>query len=233
MSKKSDITFFLPTRKGSKRVINKNTKRFANFNGGLFELKLTQLIKSNKLTEIIVSSNDEICLEIANEFLRVDKRIKIDKRPESLCLDSTNISDLVQYVPTITNSEHILWGHVTTPMVDHKIYDDAIENYQEQLNNKYDSLVSVSRLQNFLLNKKSEIINNNTNIEWPRTQDLEILFEINHAIFLTSRNNYMNLKNRIGKKPYIYEMDKIHSIDVDWEDDFLIAESIYEKLNNI
>ena len=39
------IAVFLPVRKGSKRVENKNTKPFAGFQNGLLELKLKQLIK--------------------------------------------------------------------------------------------------------------------------------------------------------------------------------------------
>jgi CMP-N-acetylneuraminic acid synthetase len=230
MSKNMDVAFFLPTRKGSSRVVSKNTRPFAGFKGGLFELKLTQLSKSKRLSEIIVSTNDEICLDIANSFFREDKRIRIIERPDTLCLDSTNLSDLVEYVPTITTSEHILWGHTTTPMANEETYDDAIQMYEKQLTEGYDSLISVCRFQNFLLNSTGKVVNNDTELEWPRTQDLQTLFEMNHAVFLTSRDNYIDRKNRIGKNPFLYEMDKIRSIDVDWEDDFLIAETIYEKI---
>lgn len=233
MSDKLQVSFFLPTRKGSSRVVNKNTRPFSGINGGLIELKLSQLIKSKKITEIIVSSNDPYCLETADVFAGKDTRIRIIERPESLCLDSTNLSDLIKYVPTITDSEHILWGHTTTPMASEKIYDEAILTYQEQLRNGYDSLISVCPFQNFLLDSSGHVFNNKTNIQWPRTQDLEVLYEINHAIFLTSKTNYIENNNRVGKTPFLFEMDKLHSIDVDWEEDFLIAETVYEKFNQL
>lgn len=78
-----------------------------------------------------------------------DKRLRIIPRPEDLCLSSTNLQDLIRYVPTITEVEHILWGHVTTPLVDANIYDVAIESYLAGLNNGYDSLVSVKELKTF------------------------------------------------------------------------------------
>ncbi len=53
---------------------------------------------------------------------------------------------------------------------------------------------------------------------------------VNNAIFITSRKNYINLSDRIGKKPYLMEIEKIKSFDVDWPEDFKIAESIYEKI---
>jgi CMP-N-acetylneuraminic acid synthetase len=39
------IAFFLPTRKGSERVKNKNTRPFADIEGGLVENKIKQKIE--------------------------------------------------------------------------------------------------------------------------------------------------------------------------------------------
>ena len=46
-------------------------------------------------------------------------------------------------------------------------------------------------------------MNNTTNIPWPRTQDLEPLYEINHAIFLAKRSVYTEQKNRNRSKNLI------------------------------
>ncbi|GGJ88988.1 acylneuraminate cytidylyltransferase family protein [Parabacteroides faecis] len=221
------VAFFLPTRKGSQRVKNKNTRPFAQIKGGLFENKISQLIQTKNIDEIILSTNDEDCILIAQKFLSQSEKIKIDIRPTKLCLDSTNLQDLIAYVPTLTNAEHILWGHVTTPMVDAHIYDQAVKLYLSNLELGYDSLVGVVGFRNFLLNNKGEIINNTTSLPWPRTQDLEKLYEINHSIFLAKRHIYEEQLNRIGKKPYLFEMNKISSFDIDWEEDFKIAEIIY------
>lgn len=223
------VSFFLPTRKGSERVINKNTRPFAGNAGGLVENKIRQLLSTRKIDEILFSSNDERCIEVARKYSN-DSRLKIIERPTELCLSTTNLQDLIMYVPTITNTDHILWGHVTTPLADGEIYDKAIEYYLSKLSEGYDSLVSVKEFKNFLLNKEGKLINNNTSLPWPRTQDLEALFEINHAIFLAKRDIYVKNKNRIGDKPLLYVMDELHSKDIDWEDDFTIAEMIYDKL---
>ena len=73
------MAFFLPTRKGSERVKNKNTRPFAGIEGGLFVNKLTQLLKTKNIDEILISSNDEICLDYASRFK--DSRLKIIERP--------------------------------------------------------------------------------------------------------------------------------------------------------
>ena len=164
------------------------------------------------------------------EKYRSDSRLKIIPRPNELCLSTTNLQDLICYVPTITDADHILWGHVTTPLAGTDVYDAAVELYLSKLHEDYDSLVSVKELKNFLLNKYGVLINNTTDIPWPRTQDLEVLYEINHAVFLAKRDVYVEQKNRIGKKPLLYLMDELHSKDVDWEEDFTIAEMFYKNL---
>jgi len=223
------IAFFLPTRKGSQRVINKNTRVFAGITGGLMENKIRQLIQTTKIDEILVSTNDDECIRIAEKYVD-DERVKIIPRPEALCLDSTNLQDLICYVPSITDAKHILWGHVTTPIVGAEEYDKGIELYLSKLSEGYDSLVGVKELRNFLLNKNGELVNNTTSIPWPRTQDLEPLYEINHTMFLAKREVYTEQKNRIGNKPLLHVMDAMHSFDVDWEEDFTIAEVMYNTV---
>ena len=223
------ISFFLPTRKGSERVINKNTRPFAGIEGGLVENKIKQILATKRIDEIIFSSNDEKCMEVAQKYAS-DSRMKIIERPEELCLSTTNLQDLICYVPTITDADHILWGHVTTPLAGAEEYDKAIEKYLNNLSVGFDSLVGVTELKNFLLNKEGYVINNTTDIPWPRTQDLEVLYEINHTIFLAKRDVYIEQKNRLGKRVLLHVMDEICSKDIDWEDDFKIAEIMYENL---
>lgn len=66
------ISFFLPTRKGSERVKNKNTRPFANIEGGLVENKIRQLLSTKFIDEIIFSSNDKDCIyNPQNEMFRL------------------------------------------------------------------------------------------------------------------------------------------------------------------
>lgn len=225
---KEKVSFYLPTRKGSERVINKNTRPFAGIEGGLVENKVRQLLDTKLIDEIIFSSNDETCMSVAEKFR--DSRLKIIERPNELCLSSTNLQDLICYVPTVTDAEHILWGHVTTPLCGADQYDAGIKLYFDKLDEGYDSLVGVTELKNFLLNREGKLINNTTNIPWPRTQDLEALYSINHTMFLAKREVYTEQKNRIGKKPMLHIMDELHSFDIDWPDDFTIAEIMYKNL---
>lgn len=224
------VSVFLPTRKESQRVRYKNTRPFACFEGGLLQLKLSQLVKVSSISEIILSTNDEASIEIGNQFCGKDDRIRVIERPGHLAKSSTDLTELIEYVPEICASEHILWTHVTSPFVEAVDYEEAIQFYFEVLQKGFDSLMSAKIFKNYLWSqKKGDIINRVTPQKWPQTQDLEDLYEIDSAIFLANRDTYITEKNRIGLKPEIFPLDGIKSFDVDWEDDFRLAELIYEK----
>ena len=225
------ISVFLPTRKGSQRVLNKNTRPFAGYSGGLLELKLRQLSKLD-VDEVILSTNDESSINLAEKFIKNFPNLRIDIRPDHLASSNTNLTDLIAYAAQISKCDHILWTHVTSPIVNEKTYLKAIEKYLTSLDDGFDSLMSVTTFKNFLWNIESnDIINRveGSTKRWPQTQDLENLFEINSAIFIASRKIYEENLDRLGKKPFLFEMDKIEAIDVDWEEDFKIAEAVYEK----
>ncbi|WZL88725.1 hypothetical protein VS868_14100 [Salinimicrobium sp. 3283s] len=224
------ISVFLPTRKGSERVKNKNTRQFSDFEGGLLELKLKQLAKLEKVDEVILSTNDEASISVAKKIEVDFPKLRIDARPDALALGTTSLNDLIAYVPTITRCDNILWTHVTSPMVDTEIYEECIMSFNEGLENGFDSLMSVTAFQNFLWKKElNDIINRIGKERWPKTQDLEMLYEINSAVFITPKEIYKSKGDRVGEKPYLFEMNKLTSLDVDWEEDFKIAEAVYDK----
>ncbi|TDW48583.1 N-acylneuraminate cytidylyltransferase [Flavobacterium sp. 270] len=226
------ISVFLPTRKGSERVLNKNTRKFCDVNNGLLEIKLDQLLKTELVHEIVLSSNDDASLEYGTKLASRENRLKVIERPDELASSSTNLIDLVKYVPSICNMSHILWTHVTSPFVMSEDYDNAIKTYFQSLDEDYDSLMSVKTIQNFLWSKeKNDLINRLTDIKWPRTQDLMPLYEIDSAFFIASKNVYLKNEDRIGLKPFLMEQSGYKSFDVDWEHDFDLAELIYKSIN--
>ncbi len=227
--------FFLPTRKGSERVKSKNTREFAGIKGGILKIKLLQLLKVTRVKTIIVSTNDRETVEIASSIK--SDRIHVIERPEELCLSTTIIEDFINYIPTIVNAEHIFWVHATAPMADDTILNNALDLYEREIIEKknYDSLLSVNKIQQFLWSEKeNRCINwDRSKVKWPRTQDLEPLFEINHALYINSKENYLRYHDRIGVKPLLYDLDKLHSFDIDWEEDFKLAEIIYKQISSL
>ncbi len=223
------VHVFLPCRKGSERIPNKNTKDFAGVKGGLLKIKLDQLINITHLDSIVVSSNDDFVLDFASTYK--DSRIRIDERPEHLGASSTSTDDLIRYVPSIITTGHVLWTHVTSPFLDESGYSAIIKQYNQALTEGYDSLMTVKELRGFIWNKDKPISYDRNIEKWPRTQTIEPLYEIDSSVFLNSVENYKKLNDRIGLKPSMYIQDAESSIDIDWPEDFTFAESMWLQKN--
>lgn len=217
-----DLTVFLPCRKGSQRVLEKNTRPFAGIEGGLLRLKLESLLDLKSMTRLILSTNDEAVIEIAGAFR--DERLVIDRRPDKYASSSTSTDELVDYVSKMDFEGDILWTHVTSPFISCKTYERAIEVYR---NSENDSLMSVEEIRNFLWTANGPL-NYDPKVEkWPRTQTLEPVYEVNSAIFLAPMEVYRQSANRIGKNPYLFVLNHLENVDIDWPEDFEFAQQLY------
>ena len=216
-------------RAGSERIPRKNTKRFSGIDGGLCSIKINQLLQCKSINYIFVSTNDQNVIDIANSF--DSKKIRIIKRPEELSSSSTSTDDLINYVPEIMPDGHILWTHVTSPFIGPDIYDKIIKTYFNNLK-KYDSLMTVTKIQKFIWNDTMPINYDRSIEKWPRTQTLEPLWEINSGVFITTRKIYKKHMDRIGVRPYLFELSGELAFDIDWMPDFTTAEEIYKRLHN-
>ncbi len=213
-------------RKGSQRVKNKNIRDFSGIEGGLTYIKLSQLLEVKEINTIIVSTDDEKVKEIARSFN--NSKIVIDDRPSNLASSNTSTDDLIKYVPSVINKGVVLWTHVTSPFIDSRVYSQAIKCYFNNLDNN-DSLMSVTEIQKFIWNEYGPITYDSNKEKWPKTQTLSPLYEINSGIFLADISTYQNQQNRIGKNPFFFKLDSKMALDIDWKDDFDIAEALWLK----
>jgi len=95
----------------------------------------------------------------------------------------------------------------------------------------FDSLMTVNKIHSFLWDSKGSYNYDREKEKWPRTQTIEELFEINSGIFINSIKNYNKFDDRIGEKPFLMNTKGFESFDIDWPDDFKLAEIIYKGLN--
>lgn len=221
------VTCFLPCRKGSQRVPNKNIRPFGGAPQGLVEIKLRQLIATDSIDFIILSTNDEIILEYAASLH--SSKVKLHHRSEALSSSTTSTDDLVEHALDLIPNSHILWTHVTSPFITSSHYDAIVNQYFESLEDGYDSLMTTTMTHSFLW-QDGKAMNYDRSIEkWPRTQTLKPIHEVNSGAFLAHSLIYKEQNDRIGKSPFLHVMDKLISHDVDWPEDFIIAECLLEK----
>lgn len=220
------ISVFLPIRKNSQRILNKNTKKFAGVEGGLTRIKLEQLIKVDKVDRIYVSTDCHKSKKIAQEMN--SNKIEIDHRPKKYCSSNTTTDSLIQYANSIIPEGIIIWTHVTSPLFDHKNYNDCINHYLSNIDTN-DSLMTVTKHKGFFYNDNIPLNFNREETKWPFTQEIKPINEVNNAVFIADKEIYNKYSDRIGINPYLYESGKIDSFDIDWPEDFTIAEILYLK----
>jgi|25BtaG_2_1085352.scaffolds.fasta_scaffold02526_2 CMP-N-acetylneuraminic acid synthetase len=221
------VTCFLPCRAGSQRVVRKNIKPFAGYEHGLIQIKLRQLLASERIDEVVLTTNDADILYYAESLN--EPRLRLHRRVEELSSSATSTDQLVAHALELIPEGHILWTHVTSPFITAKHYDEVVQTYFEQRKNGYDSLMTATAIHGFLWQNEQPMNYDRAIEKWPRTQTLKPVHEVNSGAFLTSADIYRELDDRVGQHPYLYEMDKLTSLDIDWPEDFVIAECLVEK----
>ncbi|SEG45202.1 cytidylyltransferase domain-containing protein [Billgrantia desiderata] len=221
------VICFLPCRAGSQRVVRKNIKKFAGYEFGLIQIKLRQLLAAELIDEIVLTTNDADILAYAESLQ--EARLRLHRRVEELSSGDTSTDQLVAHAHQLIPEGHIIWTHVTSPFITNSHYDQLIRVYFDQLHRGYDSLMTTTAIYGFLWQDEKPMNYDRQVEKWPRTQTLKPVHEVNSGTFLASAEVYRQLDDRIGRRPYLYEMDKYTSFDIDWPEDFVIAECLVEK----
>ena len=144
------ITAVVPVKGNSSRLPGKNILPFGDSN--LLLHKIEQLKQVEELTDIIVSSDSDIMLEMAEKA-----GVKALKRPEMYANESVPFGKFLDYLCEVMPNEHIMWACVTSPLVEPYLYRKAIATYFEKLEEGYDSLVTLHPMQSFYLDKNGPI----------------------------------------------------------------------------
>ncbi len=216
------ISIFVPIRKGSKRVKNKNIKRFNKYKLGLTELKILQL---KRLKEKVVKKkffNHDFEFIVSTDILSVKnvckkfKWIKIHNRKPSLSGDNS-LQRLIDIVPEICSGKYILWTHVTSPFFSSNSYINFLKTFfNNKKQKKIQSAFSANLIGKFVYcKKKGWISHDSKKIKWPRTQDLKPLFSMNSAAIISEREVYINKKDRLCKSPLPILSNLKEGFDVD------------------
>jgi N-acylneuraminate cytidylyltransferase len=221
------IIALLPMKGNSERVPNKNLKLF---NGTpLFHKVLTALLNSKYIENVIVNTDSDAITQNIKEVF--GEKVVIHNRPEGIQGDMVSMNKIIEYDLLNSESEIYLQTHSTNPLLESSTIDSAIEKmFEIKGGNLYDSLFSVTKIQTRLYDTENKPLNHNPN-ELLRTQDLPPLFEENSNFYLFTKDSFFNNESkRIGKKPYLFEVDKLEAIDIDEPQDFVIAQTLYKLL---
>lgn len=234
MTRRASTCVFVPCRAGSVRVKQKNTRPFAGRQDGLLGIKLDQLAELSGIDQVVLDSNDPEVLEIGERHRAQwpgHSVLSVRTRPDGLGRAETTTDELIAYALRTVDAELLLWTHVTSPLCGPAVYERALAAFATRDETQFDSLMSVTALRSFLWSVDGPLNYHRRALRWPHTQSLDPLFEINSAIFLVPLTVGRALGDRIGEHPMLWPLSGLEGLDVDWEDDFTVAEACFRAAN--
>lgn len=137
------------------------------------------------------------------------------------CLDGFQVKGLEiieRFVQDVDADIYVL-THVTQPFTKSESIEKALDKV---ISGEYDSAFSAVALQDYMWMNGKPLNYDMKNIV--RTQDLEPIYMETGAFFIFRKEVFTKLHQRIGEKPYIYEIDQFEAIDIDTAEDFEFAQ---------
>jgi CMP-N-acetylneuraminic acid synthetase len=212
----------VPMRHVSERVPGKNYRPLAGV--PLFHHIIRTLSACQEISEVVVDTDSPVVME----GLRADfPAVRILERPDHLRAGDIPMNEILLHDTTQVPADFYLQTHSTNPLLRSETISQSIHTFQANYP-AYDSLFSVTRLQTRLWDGLGRAINHNPAILL-RTQDLPPIYEENSCLYIFTRQTLLNRRNRLGERPYLFEIAPIEAWDIDDETDFMIADLIKRK----
>ncbi len=231
------IIAIIPARGGSKSIKLKN---IAKLNGRpLLSYTSEAAKKSNFISEIFLSTDNKTIANLAKK----EGLSFLGYRPKNLSKDNTKTIDVVinllKKIEKVRNykPDIIVLLQPTSPLRSNKDIDNAIKLFIKSNATSLVSTVnlphnfnpeSIMRLKNNKLYGLKKSLKNHVTI---RQQKEKYLARNGAAIYISSYDSILKNKSFYGEKTIPYFMSKINSIDIDDQEDLIIAESIIKNQN--
>jgi CMP-N-acetylneuraminic acid synthetase/regulator of RNase E activity RraA len=208
------IVAFLPAKGSSSRIESKNMKLLDG--KPLFLHTLEKLVNSKLFDDVYLDTESVDVIAAASEvnckILKRDKSLASNKTDgNKMFLNEVNHVDADIYVQVLCTSPFINMGTLKAGI--EKVKNDA----------SYDSAVLIrkERLYTWNENKPSYDVDN-----IPNSVDLGDTIIETMGLYIVKKEAAIQTQRRIGKKPYLLEATALEAIDVNWPDDFKLAELI-------
>lgn len=215
------IIGIVPAKTPSTRLPFKNIKEFCG--KPLVNYTFELLLSINKIDKVVCLTNDIKVKEIANSY-----NIEVIDEPHIL-LQAKECGELASYVlKQQSNFDTVVLTHLTFPLRVKKDIIDAIALIEEG----FDSVIGVSEIPHIqwsgTLKNKIFKLDNVDNFRTP-TQNLEKKYIINTAVFASKKENIINSQTFINGKIGGVLVPQFRNIDINYEEDFILAEKLYRS----
>jgi CMP-N,N'-diacetyllegionaminic acid synthase len=224
----------IPSRKGSKGIINKNMQIIGQ--KPMIQFTMEAAINASSLDSFILSSDDEKAISLAQELGVHSPFI----RPNYLCLDSSSIQDVIDHalkwyeINYRLLPENIILLQPTSPFRTAQDVDEAIGIFSKSPKKRLVSVAEPTQHPgDFLIRKKNgslsrfelDLISDKASGRhaYPET------FFIDGGIYIINTVEFLDSHDLIGNDPEIILLPKNHAVDIDTIFDLDIARAVYNS----
>ena len=216
------IVALVPMRHHSERVPGKNYRNFAG--KPLYAWIVETLLTVPEIAEVVVDTDSPVIMAGLREAY---PQVRVLERPEHLRDGRIPMNEVLLHDTAQVPADFYLQTHSTNPLLRPETVRRAVQTFLANTP-AYDSLFGVTRLQTRLWDALARPINHNPAILL-RTQDLPPIYEENSCIYIFTRVLLETRRNRIGERPYLFEIPAEEAWDIDEPLDFEIAEFLMRK----
>lgn len=222
----------IPARGGSKRLPRKNVRKLCGHPLIAYTIKAAQ--KAALLTDYLVSSEDEEILEVARSYGAPTPFV----RPDHLATDKVRNIEVVLHALDYMENERnqpydiVILLQPTCPVRNPEHIDEAVRLLSKS---KLETIASVKgpykKRDPILKRIQDGVLEAYCGMEYPG--NIEPFYLYNASIYGARRNYFVRERKLISPKQVPLVMDQAHSIDIDTEVDFLIAEAYLKQIASL
>ena len=212
------VAAFVPVKLNNERAPGKNTKRFDD-GMPLITHFLKTLVQVPEIDELYVFCSTE---EIKDYMV---PGVRFLKRPESLDTKEATPQDIISTFMSMVDADVYMVCHCTSPFVKAERFSECIHKVCEE---GYDSSFTGEKIQRLMWHDGQPLNFDAANV--PRTQDLPVYYNEVSAAYVFKKETFETLHRRIGLNPYICEVSGVECVDIDYPEDFEIANAIYMNI---
>lgn len=211
---------FIPLRKGSKGISNKNKRKMVG--RPLFTWVLGEAIFSD-LDRVYVYTDDETIIDFVNKEYHWTNKVKALLRSAESANDIASTEFAILEFSEAINYDFDIFCllQATSPLTKREDINSCLNT----LNNDCDSVLTVVNTHRFLWNRDGNPINYNP-LDRPRRQDFDGLLIENGAVYATTKQSLQSTKNRLGNKVAVVEMPEESLYEIDSEKDWVVVENL-------
>lgn len=207
---------FVPIRLNSKRVVGKNLKPLAG----------RPLLYHMPHTLLQVEGIDDVYVYCSSADIvpHLPEGAQWLARPTSLDSDSTLGADIYDAFVEAVPADIYVLAHATSPFLRATTIAQAVAAVQS---GAHDSAFTAEALRTFAWYEGKPLNYSPEHI--PLTQSLEPIYTETSGFYIFTRELWQTHRRRIGFKPYMAVVDRVEGIDIDYPDDFALAEIIAQQ----